>query len=105
MDLAGLFRPMVYRDPDLGNLVRRRGVWRGQLALPHHGPAPLQVVGGWSRPPETRLHLARGLGSRYDELRPAIARALFAHYEPYAESVATWIGEFADAAKSEKSKG
>lgn len=47
---------------------------------------PLLLAGPRTAPEEARLALARELGDRYAALRPAIERALFEHYEPYADA-------------------
>jgi hypothetical protein len=81
-------KPRPHRDPMLGELVRQRGYWRGTITLGDHGAVPLLLAGPRAAPAEAGLGLARELASRYAALRPVIARALFEHYEPYAEAVA-----------------
>lgn len=83
----GFLRPSPYQDPVLGELVRQRGHWRGAIALGTEGRVPLLLAGTRAAPGAGGLGLARELGPRYAALRPAIARALFEHYEPYAEAV------------------
>jgi len=87
----GIFdRFMAHRhdDPILGSLVRGWGCWRGQIALGDDRPEPLVLAGWGAAPDPVRLRLAHELVSRYEVLRPAIARGLFEHYAPYAEAVA-----------------
>lgn len=82
-------RPRAYQDPMLGDLVRQKGYWRGAISLGAESGVPLLVAGPRAAPAEVGLELARELGQRYATLRPAIERALFEHYEPYAEAASS----------------
>lgn len=95
MGLLDLFWPAPYCDPVLGELRRHGSRWHGRIAPGNGALVPLFVAGGFSSPNAGRLQLARDLGVRYAAIRPAIERALFAHYEPYAEALAA--GEISDA--------
>jgi len=86
MSILGFLKPSVYKDPVLGDLVRKGRHWRGVISLGSQSVVPLVVAGPRAAPDETRLGLARELGHRYAALRPAIEAALFEHYEPYSEA-------------------
>jgi hypothetical protein len=86
MGILDFLRPPAYRDPVMGNLVRRGGYWRGVITLGSEGGVPLLLAGPRAAPGEPGLGLARELGRRYPALVPVIEAALFEHYEPYAES-------------------
>lgn len=89
MSLLSFVLPRRYEDAVLGTLTRGWGCWRGRIALGADPPLPL-VLAGWSSPPApARLQLARELVGRYEALQPAIAQALFEHYAPYAEAIAS----------------
>lgn len=84
MGILNFLKPSEHRDPVLGNLVRRGGYWRGAIGLGSGTGVPLLLAGPRAAPDETRLGLARELGTRYAALRPAIEAALFEHHEPYS---------------------
>jgi hypothetical protein len=86
MGLLDFMRSPAYRDPVVGVLVRRGRYWRGTMRLGSTSGVPLLLAGPRTAPEESRLALARELGDRYAALRPAIGRALFEHYEPYADA-------------------
>jgi hypothetical protein len=86
MGLLGFLRPPTYRDPVLGDLTRRGRHWRRAIDLGSERGVPLLLAGPRVAPGTASLGLARELGRRYSGLRPSIERALFEHYEPYAEA-------------------
>lgn len=86
--MFGLFKSQPFRDAQLGEFVRSRGHWRGSLTLDANSVAPLVLTGDRSQPDPQALSLARELPQLAQRLRPAIAEALFEHYQPYAEAVA-----------------
>jgi hypothetical protein len=86
--MFGLFKSHPFRDSQLGELVRSRGHWRGSLTLGTNSAAPLVLAGDRSQPDPQALSLARELPQTARLLRPAIAQALFEHYQPYAEAMA-----------------
>lgn len=86
--MFGLFKSQPFRDTQLGEFMRSRSYWRGALILHEHGVAPLALAGGRSQPDPHALALARELPHLTRQLRPAIAQALFEHYQPYAEAIA-----------------
>lgn len=86
--MFGLFKSHPFRDAQLGEFVRSRAHWRGALSLDASTAAPLVLAGDRSQPDPRALSLARDLPQLSQRLRPAIAQALFEHYQPYAEAVA-----------------
>ena len=86
MDILDFLRPRAYRDPVVGNLVRRGRYWRGAINLGSESGVPLLLAGPRAAPGGASLGLARELGDRYAALLPTIERALFKHYEPYSEA-------------------
>lgn len=86
MGILEFLKPPTLAEPVLGTLVRRGGYWRGEIKLDAAGPVPLVLAGPRSAPDASSVTLARELPLRYPALRPAIERALFEHYEPYAEA-------------------
>lgn len=87
MGILDFLKSPAYRDPVVGSLVRRGGYWRGRISLGSESEVPLLLTGPRAAPGEAGLGLARELGPRYAALLPTIERALFEHYEPYAEAV------------------
>jgi hypothetical protein len=87
MGILNFLKPRAYRDPELGDLVRKGGYWRGRISLGSQRDVPLLLAGARSAPDAASLGLVRELGSRYPTLRPAIEGALFEHYEPYLQAL------------------
>jgi hypothetical protein len=87
--LFGLFKSPPFHDPELGELVRSRGLWRGWLTIEAGVSAPLALSGTRTEPNAQALTAAGELAQKYKSWRPVIAQALFEHYEPYAEAVTT----------------
>jgi hypothetical protein len=87
MGILNFLRPTPYKDPAMGELVRKGGRWRGRITLESQADIPLLLAGSGTKPDAASLELARELGSRYPTLRPAIEAALFEHYEPYLQAV------------------
>jgi hypothetical protein len=86
--MLGFFKSPSFVDPQLGELHRSRGAWRGTLKLDVEAAVPLVVSGGRAGPDAEAMRSARSLPSDYPSWRPAIERELFDHYKPYAEAVA-----------------
>ena len=84
--MFGLFRSPRVQDGQLGELTRSRGLWRGTIALPSGTSVPLAVFGSRAAPDAQALALARDVAVQLPAWRPAIAAALFEHYEPYREA-------------------
>ena len=93
MGILDFLRSPAYRDPVVGNLVRRGGYWRGVINLGSERGVPLLLAGPRAGPGEGSLALARELDRRYAALLPAVERALFEDYEPYVEAVESREGE------------
>ncbi|MFN8633996.1 MAG: hypothetical protein U0893_09090 [Chloroflexota bacterium] len=104
VDVLAPFRTRRWHDPALGALARRWGRWHGQIVLGGDDrdgggtpstagqqavlpTVPLVLAGGRSAPDPALLQLARDLHERYAALLPALERAFFEHYQPYAEAV------------------
>ena len=86
--MFGLFKSPPFHDPQLGELVRSRGLWRGSLTIETGVSAPLALSGTRTEPGAQALTTAREVPQAFGSWRPAIEQALFEHYEPYAEAVA-----------------
>lgn len=84
--LFGLFKSRPFQDARLGAFERTRGLWRGTLSLDAGSDTPLALSGDRAQPDPQALAIAHDLPRLAQSLRPAIAEALFEHYEPYAES-------------------
>lgn len=85
MGLFDFLKPAVHVDPALGPFQRARGAWRGSIPL-EGAAVPLVLDGSSKAPSDAALSAARELAARHRARRPAIERALFEHYAPYAES-------------------
>lgn len=86
--MFGLFSSAAVSDPVLGELRFEKGRWRGLMqlegiCLPH------AISGSRKAPDESALSAARNFSSALAALRPEIEAALFEHYQPYAEAVAS----------------
>jgi hypothetical protein len=87
--MFGFFKSAPFVDPQLGELRRSRGAWRGTIELDARGPVPLVLSGGRAAPEAEVLRIARTVPSDYESWRIAIEQQLFDHYSPYAEAVAS----------------
>jgi hypothetical protein len=85
--MFGLFKSAPFSDPSLGELVRSRGLWRGTIHL-DSGLTPLALVGTRTAPDPVALAVAR-VPTQLIGWRRAIETALFEHYDPYAQSLAS----------------
>jgi hypothetical protein len=86
--MFGIFKSTPFTDAMFGELRRSGGVWRGAIDL--GGPSvPLALPGSRKAPDPQALEIARAIPSRYARWRGPIAAAMFEHYAPYAEAVAT----------------
>lgn len=84
--MFGLFDSPPFRDPVLGELRRARGKWRGTIDPGVGKPVPLVLSGSRTAPDAEAVGIARSLPTAYPSWRPAIARGLFQHFEPYGEA-------------------
>ena len=82
-----LFRPVPFDDPELGTLLRSRGLWRGTLAL-GGTLLPLAVTGSRNAPDAQALAIARRLNGTWSVNCLAVAQALLDHLAPYREAFA-----------------
>ncbi len=85
--MFGLFKSPPFHDPQLGELSRSRGHWRGTIAIAS-GHVPLALAGSRTGPDEAALVQAREATLQYASWRSRIGAALFEHYVPYAEALA-----------------
>jgi Domain of unknown function (DUF6985) len=85
--LFSIFKSSPFHDPELGELVRSRGLWRGSLTIEAGVTAPLALSGTRTEPNAQALTAARGVAQAFASWRPAVEQALFEHYEPYGEMV------------------
>lgn len=86
--MFGFLKSAPHIDPQLGELRRSRGFWRGHIAVDPGQSVPLVLAGSRAAPEAEALRIARTIASQMAGWRPAIANALHEHYQPYAESVA-----------------
>lgn len=86
--MFGLFKSAIISDARLGQLERARGLWRGTIALGEED-VPLALSGTRTAPDPHALKVAYGLSAGYGTWLPSIEQALFDHYEPYAEAMAS----------------
>lgn len=88
-----LHRPPPFSDPKLGQLRFSFGfttcLWRGSLALLPGTSLPLAVTGTANGPDPKALAMARDLSTQFLSWRPSIEKALFEHYGPYGEALAS----------------
>lgn len=89
----GLFGASAFDDVALGRFERKGGLWRGSVAIDGPKPVPLAAPGSGREPDPDALGAARQIVSSFTGLKPVIQRALFEHYEPYADAAS---GEDAD---------
>jgi hypothetical protein len=82
--MFGLFKSPPFRDPQLGELVRSRGHWRGSVTVSAGSTVPLAVSGTRTEPDAQALQAAREVATQFALWRPTIENALFEHYQPYA---------------------
>ena len=82
-----LFKSPPFLDPQLGELVRSRGLWRGLITVEAGVSAPLMLAGTRTEPHAQALAAARDVAQAFASWRIAIEQALFEHYAPYADAV------------------
>jgi hypothetical protein len=86
--MFGLFSSPQFHDPQLGELARSRGYWRGSLTLEAGASVALALSGTRSAPDSQAVAMARELRALFPSWRTTIEKALFEHYEPYADALA-----------------
>ena len=91
--LHNLRRPAPISDANLGKLRFSFGfetcVWRGSIDLLPGTKVPLAIVGSVDGPAPEALSMAKELAARLPSWQADIEKALFEHYEPYAEALAS----------------
>jgi hypothetical protein len=92
MVMFGWLKSDPFSDPVLGELRRKGGAWRGEIAVADVR-APLSLPGPRAAPDARALDLARRVTADYPGWRKGIGAALFEHYAPYAEAVAAGDAE------------
>src|SRR6516162_9984218 len=75
--LFDLFKSQRFHDPELGELVRSRGLWRGLLTVEAGVSVPLALSGKRTEPDAQALAAAREVPQAFASWRPAIEQALF----------------------------
>ena len=73
-------------DPDLGELTRSRGWWRGSVRLDPHGMVPLAVPGSRAGPDPDAVALARSIQLELDRCRVPLREALDEHRTAYEDA-------------------
>jgi hypothetical protein len=89
MLMFGLFKSAAFADAALGKFVRHRGYWVGKIDVPLHGTMELRLIGGRDSPDPGALALAHEFPTRYPSFRDEVQAALYDHYLPYAEALAS----------------
>jgi hypothetical protein len=84
--MFGLFKSARFSDPQLGELVRSRGNWRGSISL-GGSSASLIISGSRNEPSAEAIHTARSLIHQFPTWKSVIENTLFEHYTPYAEAL------------------
>ena len=91
--LHNLRRPAPVSDAHFGKLRFSFGfeqcMWRGSIALLPGTKVPLAIVGSADGPAPEALSMAKELAARLPSWQADIEKALFEHYEPYAEALAS----------------
>ena len=87
MGLFGFLGSKPFDHPQFGQLVRSHGKWTGRLSWPGQDDVALELSGDKSSPGPKEVALATEVGARFEQVRPAIERALFEHYEPYGAAI------------------
>ena len=64
-------------------------MWRGSSALLPGTKVPVAIVGSADGPSPEALSMAKELAARLPSWQADIEKALFEHYEPYAEALAS----------------
>ncbi len=88
---------MPFQDPQLGELTRRRGRWRGEVDV-GGARVPLSLVGSRREPEPAALAIAGRVADELASARAALAVALADHREPSGETADGWTVEWASVA-------
>lgn len=76
-------RSQPYVDDVLGELIRRRGSWRGTVALGSAAPVELALPGGRRSPDPDAIELARNAATQFDAAAADITLELNDHRVTY----------------------
>lgn len=91
--LRNLRRASPISDPQLGQLRFSFGfttcLWRGSIVLSPGVSIPLAIAGSRDGPDHEALRIAKDLVAQFPSWRSSIEKALFEHYAPYAEALAS----------------
>jgi hypothetical protein len=91
--IHNLRRPAPLSDAQLGKLRFSFGfetcVWRGSIALSPGTKIPVAIVGNADGPDAEALSMGKELVGQLPAWQEDIEKALFEHYEPYAEALAS----------------
>lgn len=85
--MFGFLESAAFHDPQLGELLRSRGYWRGAISV-GDDRVPLAISGTRKEPDALALQAAHSLDTQFAECRAEIENALLEHYGPYAEALA-----------------
>lgn len=85
--MFGFFKTDNFQHPTLGTFKWVRECWRGEVSIPGGKVAPLIIVGTRKGPDQQALKHAVNLERDLQIVAPQLKKALFEHYEPYAEAV------------------
>lgn len=86
--MFGFFKSPRFVDPQLGELSRSSGLWRGTLSVEAASNVPLALSGSRQAPDPQALAAARLVADALPSWRAALEQALFEHYAPYGEAIA-----------------
>lgn len=86
--MFGLFKTVILDDPQLGPLKRSGKRWCGKITFEGGPTVELEIDGTRDAPFPNAIAAAYQLPTRYNALKPEIAKSLFDHLEPYQEAVA-----------------
>jgi hypothetical protein len=96
--MFGLFKSPSFHDATLGALQRKGAYWRGTISVAEQ-TVPLLIAGSKDQPDTEALALAQALPAQYAVFKPAIAQALFEHYEPYGEDEENDVPKLGDVSQ------
>lgn len=85
--MFSFFKTPDIQHPTLGVLKWQRGHWRGFITLQGLGPVPLAIAGSSRAGPDAEaVAQAIAAPANLASLSGTLKRALYEHYEPYAEA-------------------
>ena len=81
------FSTAPFADPELGELRRSRGLWRGSIELVSGVNVPFALAGSRKEPDPQALALLKDAKKSFSSWRPSIEAALFEHAAPYLDEL------------------